>query len=164
MFHTDARYEVPYPAAWKAMGVGSYRLVEQGLDVPLWYVQVLPVVQPDEDPDSLLGLRFLFAHTNDVISFITAGEWQSVEMHIILPTNLTGKTGPVLGRCMAIWHSQLIQFPERSAWLMDTNEGSYVDPLDGGGFLRLDDVKRHTLRWQEAWPTTAKRSQRAPKP
>jgi hypothetical protein len=164
MFFADARDEVPYPAAWKAMGVGSYRLVEQSLDTPLWYVQVLPAVQPDEDADTLLRLRFLFAYTNDVVSFIAAGQWQSVEMHMILPTNLTGKTAPVLGKCLAIWDSQLIQYPERSAWLMDTDEGSYVDPLDGGGFLRLDEVRRHTLCWQEASPMTAKRSQRAPKP
>jgi hypothetical protein len=146
MLRVDERFEISSAALGEEdPRVRRFHWAQQCLDVPLWYVEVLS--RPAPEDGSQFWSRYIATRTIDVVFIAGDVEWESTNLHVVLPARMTNRDSPVFARCLAIWECSVRAQEFCPAWLFETDHGMFVDPLGGH---KLQEVKKQNLRWQKA--------------
>lgn len=146
MFGTHTNFEIPFSAKRQALEPGTrcFRLVEHRLNVPLWYVRVLPHSVSEEDCP--VWSQYLVTDAGDVMGLVLSRKWQAVHLHVLIPaTYINGASAPILTTCVAMWECRALTDSSRRAWLFETEAGQFVDPSYG---LEIPEVEKGQLYWK----------------
>jgi len=146
MFRIDNRYELDTTVLLQEEGVTRHWVVEQCFNHPLWQVSVLSPLRGG-GAGSEYSTRLLVSRAEDALAVLLGEEWQRAEVLLIVPGYLNGGKSPVLAHCLAIWECEDVRALGRKAWLVQTDQGEFMDPHYGTCAI---DFKRKSLKWERA--------------
>jgi hypothetical protein len=145
MFSVDERFELGMPTLLQEEGVRRFWVVEQCFNHPLWQIHVLSP-SSGEEGEVPCWTRLLVTRTSDALGVLLGEKWERAEAYLILPSYMTGRQGPLLTKCSAVWECEGARNEGRATWLLETDLGEYVDPHHG---VKLANAKRVALRWTD---------------
>lgn len=157
MLQVDERFEIAVAAipGLREPHLHTFPWVEHCLNGPLWYAEVLP---PPAEDGSPFWSRFLVTRFDDLVEILCGCNWQESRLHAVLPAYMTGESGPAFTRCTSLWRCRVPTAQRPSTWLIETEQGAYLDPAAG---LELADVVRVRRHWQDTRTQEARLSRKS---
>ncbi|WP_139237652.1 hypothetical protein [Variovorax sp. OV329] len=144
MFKVDARYQVELPFLLAEENSAQHWVIEQCFNHPLWQIQVLSPTSK-HGKKSQFWTRLLVTSADHALGVLLGEAWECAEATLVVPGYMNGSGGPVLAKCIAIWECEDVHSKGRTAWLVHTDQGDFMDPYHG---VQKVDFKAKELKWQ----------------
>ena len=121
-------------------------VVEHLVNVPLWFVQAMPM--PDQEvaeaDDGRLWERYLVSDSEVLAEMITSQRWEEFQLHVVLPSYVTGNASPSIERCTSIWNGVVtVEDEDHPTWYFKTESREFLDILRTG-----EGARKISLLWE----------------